>query len=510
MTNPTPSDGLQRLHPISLLFGVLGVLRSTLIPLIFVTFAGPGYVAGLFAVPIVALSLVGPLLRYLAYRYRLDDEEIVIREGILQRNERNIPYARIQNIDLEQNLLHRLFDVAVVRLETASGGKAEAEIKVLSLEAVERMRRLVFARREAGAAVEQGAPQGVEESDEGRLVVSTPPGELVLAGLISNRGLIVVGIFFGALSQMGVWDNAPWERWIDRLSRGDASIGGIERVPAWSEHPLAIAGIVAALFVGFVVAMRALSVVWTLATFWGFELRRRGDDLRSRYGLFTRLSATIPRHRIQLLSTRRTPLHRLFDRAAVQVETAGSVETDGANVTHRRWLAPIIRPAEIPALLEQALPDVVLEGLQWSGLGRRAGGRLIRRGLLWSLILSLPAALLLGWWALAVLAAVLVFHAVRARLYVRYTAYALGPEAVVFRSGWWVRRTSVVRFGKIQAVEMAQSPFDRRYGMASVAVDTAGAGRVGHRVAIPYLDLGVAVDLTRRLEDEALRRDFRW
>ena len=341
MTNPTPSDGLQRLHPISLLFGMLAVLRSTLVPLLFVTFAGPGYFVGFMAVPIVVMAMIGPLLRYWAYRYRLDEDELVVREGILQRNERNIPYARIQNIDLEQNLLHRLFNVAVVRIETASGAKAEAEIRVLSLEAVEQMRRQVFARRQEGAvAVDaEGQPAPVVD-DEGELIVETPPGELVLAGLISNRGFIVVGIFFGVLSQMGLWESAPWERWIEALSDSDP-IGSIERVPDWTQHPVAIVGIVLAMIVGFVIAVRALSVIFTLVTFWGFELRRRGEDLRNRYGLFTRMAARIPRRRIQLISTRTTPLHRLLGRSSVQVETAGSAESEGANVTSRRWLAPV-------------------------------------------------------------------------------------------------------------------------------------------------------------------------
>ena len=51
-----------------------------------------------------------------------DGEEMVVREGVLVRNERRIPYGRVQNVDFARNPLHRLFGVTALRLETASGG----------------------------------------------------------------------------------------------------------------------------------------------------------------------------------------------------------------------------------------------------------------------------------------------------------------------------------------------------------------------------------------------------
>ena len=46
--------------------------------------------------------------------------------------------------------------------------------------------------------------------------------------------------------------------------------------------------------------------------------------------------------------------------------------------------------------------------------------------------------------------------------------------------------------------------------MASVAVDTAGAGRTGHRIDIPYLDLDVARAILKRLYAETCATEFSW
>ena len=41
--------------------------------------------------------------------YAFADEELVVRSGLLFRNERHIRYSRIQNIETVQNPLHRAF-----------------------------------------------------------------------------------------------------------------------------------------------------------------------------------------------------------------------------------------------------------------------------------------------------------------------------------------------------------------------------------------------------------------
>ncbi len=96
------------------------------------------------------------------------------------------------------------------------------------------------------------------------------------------------------------------------------------------------------------------------------------------------------------------------------------------------------------------------------------------------------------------------------RQWVRRTGYALTDRAIYFRSGWPGRQISAVRFVNMRTVSMRQSPFDHRKRMASVSVDTAGAGGAGHRIRIPYLDVDVAESILHRLYAETRSTEFRW
>ena len=85
-------------------------------------------------------------------------------------------------------------------------------------------------------------------------------------------------------------------------------------------------------------------------TLHGFRLLRAGDDLRLEYGLLTRVTATIPIHRIQALTIQEGPLHRLCGRVTIRVDTAGG-EGQGAAQAQRQRLAPILRRGEVEGFL---------------------------------------------------------------------------------------------------------------------------------------------------------------
>ncbi len=501
MATPSDAAGDERLHPTSLFFSIGPAARALLLPGLFVLIAARGsfwqYPLMLLFIPAVASALA----RYWSYRYRLEPDELVIREGIVTRNERHVPYSRIQNIDLRQNPLHRLLRVTEVRVETAGGEKPEAVMRVLSLEAVERMRSRVFRGRLATApgAGDPGVRSGAELA-ESAIVHRLTPGDVVLFGVISNKGMVVVAALLGALWQFDLFDRLG--AWIT-----PQQFQRLQRIRA--PHGIGSAALlVAGALVLLVVVMRLLSVAWALLRFHDFRLERRGEDLRVEHGLLTRVSTTIPRHRVQVLLCRAGPLHRLCDRSSLQVQTAGG-GAEGEGGTGRAWLAPVARAADVARLVREVLPDLPLDGLAWQPVSPRARRRILRISLVTLGAALAGASATFGVGALLAAPPLLVLAWLNAKLYVRHAAYALAPGAVVQRSGWWVRSLRVARFAKIQSVEQTESPFDRRQRMAAVRVDTAGARQLGG-LAVSFLDAEVAARLRSRLADEAARTSFRW
>ncbi|HWK74257.1 MAG TPA: PH domain-containing protein [Povalibacter sp.] len=483
-----------KLHPLSWLFALVTYVRQLIVPLAAIVIFGANddtALWGLFAiVPLLAIALWHQWI----YRYGFGPRGLVIQEGLLFRNVRQIEYPRIENIDVERGLLHRLLGVAQVSIATSTGGKAEASIRVLSLAAVQEMRERIFTQ--ARTSREQ---QAVET---GSALLHLPPSELVRYGFIDNRGMIIVAALAGVVYQSGFVEllRAHLDDWLDSRQLAEFAALGFAMQVAFA------AIVVLAIFA----SLRLLSVVLALITLFDFTLTRDGQDLRIRHGLLTRLALTLRVKRVQAVHRSETLLHRWFGRVSLRVDLAGDSGADRQgkqqSQNRTRWLAPICTAEQAQVLIAAALPEVDLTAEpDWQPLAPRAGVRLFKQTIYVWAVLTLAgfAATQLiphlvgfdsGWVLLFALVGPLVAWA-RSHIYVRHTRWALTPGAILFRYGWLTRRLIIAPRQRVQSVTLSASPFDRRYAMAAVFVDTAGAGALHDRIRIPMLPRLIAEQL---------------
>ncbi len=504
LDGPEQRERGQRLHPLSPLFEVLRSFASFVVPGLIVLLLAAGDRYEIWYMALFVPAVVSSLLRYVTRRYALTERHIVVREGIFFRKTRNIPYARVQNIDTVQNPLHRLFGVVEVRLETAGGSEPEAVFRVLSIAKLDEIRDGVFGRRarpapapDAGAEtrVVQGAfvedvpalPAGARE------VFRMGPLDVAYFGLLSQKG---IALLFGLL--FVIWEFELWERLVSRLPFD------VERLPQQL-------GIVRWLAVGFGIflLLQALTVCWAFLTLFGFRIVRVGEDLRTTCGAWTRQTATLPRHRIQFVQVQEGLLQRPFGRMALKVLTAGGDSTEDTQIS-RKWLVPLARRDLLEEILAEVQPETSFAPRSWTPVHPRAWRRLYFRTLFLVAVPTVLVARDAGWWASPVALAGLVLGLLWARRRARRLGFDLGPSAVYLRDGVLSHLGKAVRFSKIQSVSLRRTPFDRWHGMASVHVDTAGAQSADLSFAIPFLRLRDAAWLAKRLRREAARTAFTW
>jgi len=451
-------------------------------------------------------SAIFATVHYAVFRWRLDDDALVVRKGWLFTQVRKVPYHRIQNVDLVRNPLHRWLGVAEAKIQTASGREPEAHLKVLATEEIERIRARVFEGRAAGASAEEG-----EDAPRSSELLSLGAKDLAIYGLISNRGMVIVAAAVGVIWQLAFELDSDMT-WL-RRSIGDVPPETFESITdriAGLPRILTVLGGVAAFAVALAL-VRILSIPYSWLRLWNYRLTRSGDDLRTRYGSFTSRAATIPRHRIQRVTVRRSWLHRVFNRAEIRVVTAGGRAEGEKAEPHRRVLVPIVRDAAVPALLDEIVPGLdVSEARDWRPVDPRAFGRVFRRR---AAVLTLAAAAATpfagggAWWAWI---ALLVPLALLTHRGVGRLGWDLDAEGVYARKGWWERTWTAAAIGKIQVVGLWSNPFDRRYGMARFRADTAGGAGAGVRIEVPYLSEAEARSIFERLAEAAGRRRFRW
>jgi putative membrane protein len=172
-------------------------------------------------------------------------------------------------------------------------------------------------------------------------------------------------------------------------------------------------------------------------------------------------------------------------------------------------LVPLAPPAALDALLRRWAPWFDAAALPWRDVHPRAWRRMAFMPVLLTVVatlLSLPfvgpggLVLLLGvpWWRY------------RARRLAQNAQWAANDEVLAWRSGWLDREVSFAQIAKLQGLELVQTPFDRRRGMASLIADTAGASAFGHRLELRYLPADEARALYERLGARLAHCRLRW
>jgi putative membrane protein len=491
-----------RLHPLTLVFAVWNVLRGFIIPLLIFLILGRGTFLSGFVFLFIVLPLLFALVRYVSFSYRLESGDLITRQGLFSRVERHIPLARVQDIRIEQGVLHRLLGMADVHVDTAGGQGSEAVLSVLSKAEAERLRSAVLEQKPVplfGAPGAEAPPLPVRETIR-RVSLS----ELALAGMTSNHlasALAILAVAWGLLDDL--FPKETIDRWVVAFTESAGRWAAQAETSGWLVFAL---GVALALLVGMIV-----SVAGSIILFYGFTISRRGEDLHRSYGLFTRRSSSLPRRRIQVLKIEEKLLRRLLRLATLRADTAGAAggESNQAKAG-RDVLLPLLPRRDVEGLLPEFFADLPADQGAWRPVSRKAVYRGTFKGSVGCLFLAALSYLVQReWLALWPLLFLPVVYLSNLQSY-RHLGYWSGEKYFRTRRGWLSRDGHVVPIRNIQAVVIRQTPFDRRHKVGTILVDTAGQIYTGGGPRIHNVHWEEALRLAWTLARRASLTRYRW
>ncbi|WP_243718730.1 PH domain-containing protein [Actinomadura sp. 7K534] len=231
-------------------------------------------------IPAGLIAVGTGLWTWLALRFRVDGDDLVVETGLLRKNKRRIPLSRIQAIDLVRPLVTRVFALAEVRVELAGGERSEIALRYLGRHSAQQLRAELL-------ALAAGLPGQTPEAPE-RHVWRVPFGTL-LASLILRLPVLGTSLlFFASLLFLLMYAE-----------------GGILAVTI----PIML-GLIRA-------------VIAPLVMYANFTVAMSPDGIRLRYGLLETRMQTLPPGRVQAVSIIEPALWRTLGWARIEVTVAG-------------------------------------------------------------------------------------------------------------------------------------------------------------------------------------------
>jgi len=489
------SDGeWHHLHPASpllkggiVLIAVIGIVISNLRERFFENFV-PGanfrrgdpiellFREGVFGWALLALLgvlsvlVLGFYISWRMHTFRITEEVVEVRSGVLFRTNRKARLDRIQGINIVRPFFARLFGAA--RLEVNQAGQdANVRLDYLGSAAADDLRReilrlasgtraaSVFRANGAGVGVRPSleaaasiveqrmheflAPELDPDAAEPESVVKLGTGRLIGSILLSGASIFLVV----AIAVVSV-----------------ASVAAPESLIAFFGLIPAVLGVV-----GFYVQRFLKSLRYSIAG--------TPDGVRVGFGLLTTSNETLPPGRIHSVKVSQPLLWRAPGWWEIKVNRASQSSTNGAAGQQNTTVLPVGNLTDVTRVLDLLMPDLLDEGLALAGL---TGPGALDDGF----TNSPRRARVIRWFSW------------------RRNGFAVTPTAVLLRKGAIWRELVLVPHPRLQSVSVQQGPLLRMLRLTAVRLHTV-AGPISAELGA--IDTDVAVELFTLSAEAAVR-----
>lgn len=405
---------------------------------------------------VLGIVLVVIAFFYVSWRmhtFRITDEVVEVRSGVLFRTHRKARLDRIQGVSVNRPLFARIFGTAKLEVEGA-GTDANVQLAYLANALADGLRADILrlasgARAEAAGARAATAPSGslldrrVQELLAPELDPDAAPPESVVhmsAGRLIGSTVLSGGAVFLVVVVAAV---------VTILVLGSTVAAGFYWM-LFTLIPIAL---------GF-----GSYLVNRVVKFLRYSIAATPDGVRVGYGLLSTRNETLPPGRIHSISVSQPLLWRPADWWELKVNRAsrGSSSDGGQQAQQASVLLPVGSRDDVFRVLELLLPDLLpvdgatdLRDLLQRGLSGRDSDA--------DFTTSPRRAAVLRWFSW------------------RRNGFALLPDAVLLRRGAIWRELAIVPTPRVQSVAVEQGPLERALRLAGINVHTV-AGPVATRL----------------------------
>ncbi len=489
MTNTDPGVNWQRTSPVAVVFFLFNAARQFVnngLPAIVVILAAyasasdsnQSLIQAALLLAII-IGILGSVLAWLRFRFCIIDDRILVRSGVLHREELSVDFKRIQNISIREPFYTRPFGLALLSIDTAGSGKKEIVLGGIKKDVAVSLRKTILSK---ARPIDDNAESEQDTQADPSLLLSRSGKDIAIYGLTINFIfwlLIAIGAVFGAYDfseEVFMWLAAKIQiQDLISFAQGDGSL---------ISSALIILGLGLAMFL----LLPLISVIGALFRHYGYRLSIEGETYRKNSGLLSRHDESLKRHKIQAVVLKQNFVARLFNRTNIQlrVASAGTGADQGQLPTGPKstFLVPALHPEEVMDLTSEFLPACEMGKTKFSRINlRRFAAFKLGLAVLPPVLLVTGTLTLLVNWKFAAMLPLAVGTACAA-IYRSWQklGYAVVGEYGFVRYGFIGTKTTVFPLFKVQRVDIRQSPGQRRKGLAHLNIHLAS-----HSLKIPHM-----------------------
>jgi len=406
---------------------------------------------------VAVLGFIYSIIAFFKYYFYLEDDKLIVLKGVFKKTKLEIPFDRIQSINFEQNLIHRLFNVVKLNMDTAGSAGSELQINALDYTLANAISDYIL-KHKSSAAINIGADR--VKQDQKKVIFSLSIGQLMKVGITANHlrsGGIILFFFFW------LWENLS-EIGMDLMDK-------LEDYAPVAEAVKTSLVIISALIVLFMIVSFIISMIRTVLKYYGLNMYRIGDGFIVESGLFNRREHAAKDHKIQVLTWSQNLLQKWSSIYELKLKQASSIAVNdkkSLQVAGLEW-------SDVQETKAYLLKEHFTELADIQTFGVDPYFR-FRHWYYWSLFL-LPAIITFGYLQnhKLLIAAILfyLYGLIGTQLSFKKKRYGLTDNLLLLRGGTFGHSATMLQLFKLQNIMIRQTPFQSRRGLGSLTLFTA-------------------------------------
>ncbi|MBR3894203.1 MAG: PH domain-containing protein [Clostridia bacterium] len=435
------------------------------------------------AIPVFVIGYVVVYLCFVAYRilyyrvsgYELTEKEIKCNRGVLFRKRSVLDYKKVHAINKKQNLIHRIFGLAVLTVDSGSANTShQAEITIIEKEkVVDALLSELNSLKENGVRSDAGETKTEEVllSDKDSLYRFTS-GKKMLYTLIN----IATTVFFTALF-------AVLAIIVLGVCKG---LLQLDSLGTWGEYFLGAILITVAVMLLLSIFSFIGSIIHSFVGYYNFTITKHDHNIQISYGILEKHTNTFRYDRIKAVKISQGLVQRMLGFVSIRLEVIGYTVNSGDDDKNADLgvLVPFCKYDEIGEILERVLPDYIPDEKQtrsvaffpfvsWFLLifGVISGITLMGTVAVMA-VLNAPSAAIsaVAISIFGVALVVIVFRFISAVFRYHTNGLAVRDGKITAYSGGFTKCVTVFQAKNLIAVENVTTPLRKKQGIASLVM----------------------------------------
>jgi putative membrane protein len=396
-------------------------------------------------------------LEYFFFRFHISENQLIVKKGIFAKKTIIIPFDRIQSVQMEQNLFHRIIHHFRLSIDTAGTEKAEVTIHSLSYNKAVSLKQALTGENLVSHS----------EAETSSQIIHLSTGDLFKLAISHNHLETFVLVVTFALSRF------------NDIKDG-FGIDAYDWMEKQGKHVAVTAQIIAAA-IGFALFIAILiSIVRIILKFSDLTITLTEKGFNLKHGLLHSHQQFIGANKIQYIQWNANWIRRKIGMYMFHVKTIGEEHIKNK----RKIQVPITRKEYLQKLTSYYQLNIPSEnnvalGIQPQYIFRKTlfGGLPLTVVIVWLFYFMIEWQAL--WFSL-----LLLYFIFRNSIFRKNFSFWVNDDAIEVCSGFWGRKRIVLNWHKLQVVTIKQGIYQRQKKLANLVLHTASGD-----VVLPYITL---------------------